>query len=158
MNLAWMNLNLKFQQNKTGWIVLLTGKTIGASKMSSNSVFEKDIVRPPDWVVCPFLLSYLKKPSGLGPIKYLLVFNEQLWQNKRCLTSCQKYIRISRTLLMYLHTYLTICTKHLETFQGHFLFFFLTNTWQLPWTIILVLQNVWQFHITCIYSSRCFLI
>ena len=69
---------MKFQQNKTGWKVLLTGKTIGASKMSSNSVFEKDIVRPPDWVVCPFLLSYLKKPSGLGPIKYLLVFNEQL--------------------------------------------------------------------------------
>ena len=63
---------MKFQQNKTGWIVLLTGKTIGASEISSNSVFQKDIVRP------PFLLSYLKKPSGLGPIKYLLVFNEQL--------------------------------------------------------------------------------
>ena len=62
---------MKFQQNKTGWIVLLTGKTIGASEISSNSV---DILG----CLCPFLLSYLKKPSGLGPIKYLLVFNEQL--------------------------------------------------------------------------------
>ena len=84
---------MKFQQNKTGWKVLLTGKTIGASEISSNSVFQKDIVRPPDWVVSAhFYEAIWKKTSGLGPIKYLLVFNEQSWQNKRGLTSCQKYV------------------------------------------------------------------
>ena len=56
-------------------------------------VFQKHIVRLPDWLVSAhFYEAIWKKTSGLGPIKYLLVFNEQSWQNKRGLTSCQKYV------------------------------------------------------------------